>query len=410
MQDMSFPQYVALLSAADVLMITSLREGMGLTAQEFVFCQDGQLCDQKYGPVILSEFTGAATVFGGHELSVNPWDYMQCADTIKSSLEMDEHSKERRFGKMHETVMHFTGVHWARSLSKTLAKVHDEQLHRNATLIPRLSNTTLSEEYKESQRRVFFLDLEGTLASYGTEESAFTTSLKPMLDTLNELLSDRKNIVYVLSWRTAEEMQNIFHKVPTLGLIAENGCFLRKFNSSSDDDWIACVDPEKVGEWKEDYSKILEYYSERIDGSRLEERKCSIALHYDKTDYPEGARVQAGACINHINDSSDTHRIHAVPIDMAVVIETRDCSKAITAKNIFDSLCDQQEETVDKQLPSPDFLMVAGNDREDEAMFHWANKLGKSGSVKHVTTVSMGRRNTEAKNTLTQGPTGTFYS
>lgn len=55
-----------------------------------------------------------------------------------------------------------------------------------------------------------------------------------------------------------------------------------------------------------------------------------------------------------------------------------------------------------------DFLMVAGDGRDDEVIFRWANDLGDSGFVKHVTTVSLGNRDTQAMNTLTQGVTGKF--
>lgn len=404
MQDMSFTQYVALLSAADVLMITSLREGMGLTAQEFVFCQDGALCDSKHGPVILSEFTGTAAVFGGNHLSVNPWDYQQCADTIKKALEMDDGSKKQRFDNLHRIVMHYTGGYWARSLKTTLAKVYAEQSQRNALTIPRLSTTALSEQYKNAERRLFILDLEGTLALYGPDKNTFITSQQPMLDTLNELLSDRRNIVYVMSSRTPEELESIFCNVPSLGLVAENGCFLREYSASADHGWIAFSDPEKVEVWKQDISKVLNYYAERIDGSRIEERNCSLVLHYEWAEDPEGARSQAGDCINHMNDSCDTHRIHAIPIDKSVLIESLDCSKATTAMNIFNKL--KAKSASDNHSPAPDFLMVAGDAREDEAMFRWANELGSQGTVKQVTTVSMGKRNTEAQTTLTQGPTG----
>jgi trehalose-6-phosphatase len=56
-----------------------------------------------------------------------------------------------------------------------------------------------------------------------------------------------------------------------------------------------------------------------------------------------------------------------------------------------------------------DFLMVVGDGRDDEIVFRWANDLGESGSVKNVTTVSLGSRDTQAMNTLTQGVTGKFY-
>lgn len=50
MQDLTFNQYLALLTAADVFMVTSVREGMALRAHEYVICQEG-----IHHPLILSE-------------------------------------------------------------------------------------------------------------------------------------------------------------------------------------------------------------------------------------------------------------------------------------------------------------------------------------------------------------------
>lgn len=49
-QDITFSQYLALLTVADILLVTSLREGMNLTSHEFVFCQN-----KNCGPLIISE-------------------------------------------------------------------------------------------------------------------------------------------------------------------------------------------------------------------------------------------------------------------------------------------------------------------------------------------------------------------
>ncbi len=48
--EVSFGQYLALLTAADAFLVTSLREGMALRTHEFVICQEG-----KARPLILSE-------------------------------------------------------------------------------------------------------------------------------------------------------------------------------------------------------------------------------------------------------------------------------------------------------------------------------------------------------------------
>lgn len=49
-QDITFPMYLGLLSAADAFMVTSLREGMALRTHEFVECQH-----ERKRPLILSE-------------------------------------------------------------------------------------------------------------------------------------------------------------------------------------------------------------------------------------------------------------------------------------------------------------------------------------------------------------------
>ena len=48
----------------------------------------------------------------------------------------------------------------------------------------------------------------------------------------------------------------------------------------------------------------------------------------------------------------------------------------------------------------------AGDDREDEIIFRWANELARADAIASVFTVSVGKRNTEACATLTQGTTG----
>jgi trehalose-6-phosphate synthase len=176
-QDISYPQYIALLTVADALMITSQREGMNLTCHEYLFCQDGKFeGHNKFGSLILSEFTGSASVFGGNELSVNPWDYLQCANAIKSALQMGDEEKEMRWKKLYAAVLHHTAEHWFSTFLDRLDKVYDEQHKRDTTCVPRLSINNLSHKYQESARRLFVLDYEGTLASWGSPTNIILTS------------------------------------------------------------------------------------------------------------------------------------------------------------------------------------------------------------------------------------------
>lgn len=374
---------------------------MNLTCHEFILCQDGKLTDKRFSPIILSEFTGSASVLGSQVLTVNPWDYQQCADAVKIALEMPESEKERRYNRVRDIVVHKTGEFWCTTLMKRLTKVYEEQYARDMMSIPRLSLSSLSEKYKKSNSRIFILDYEGTLANVNAPQHIHLSSPQRVIDSLNDITNDPKNIVYVMSGRTPEELERLFIRVPGLGLIAENGCFVKE---SNEEDWSAFPDLSKVEQWKQSVRNILKYYHERVDGSEIEERHCSLRFNYARAEDFDAAARQAGDCANHINDACTSQGVHAVPIDKAVLIEPLEWSKGTAAAHIFENL--RQKQPNGSGNGGVDFLMVSGDDRDDEVIFRWANGLGKEGLVKEVTTVSVGTRNTEAVATLTQGTSG----
>lgn len=400
-QDISYSGYLALLTVADALMITSQREGMNLTCHEYLFCQDGKFPGHnKNGSLILSEFTGSASVFGSNELSVNPWDYRQCADAIKTALEMGDDEKKRRWNALYKAVMHHTADHWFNAFLKRLDEVYETQHRRGTLSVPRLSISTVGQQYKESSSRLFIIDYEGTLASWGAPNNIILTSPQRTLDVLNDLLLDDRNIVYVMSGHTPEELDQLSKRAPSLGLIAENGCFIKDFDSN---EWSEKTDPALMQAWKDSVIGIMNYYQERTPGSWIEVRHCSLIFHYKNCEDMESASRQAGDCASHINDACEEQRVRAIPTDGGVVVEPIDWSKATAANEIFGKIKRQVEEG---KVQKPDFLMVAGDGRDDEVIFRWANELEKEGEVKNVTTVSLGSRNTEAMTTLTQGVTG----
>jgi trehalose-phosphatase len=402
-QDIDYAQYLALLTIADALMITSQREGMNLTSHEYLACQDGKHTENKHGSLILSEFTGTSSLFGGNELSVNPWDYRACADAIKQALEMGDGEKEKRWTQLYKAVTHHTGSHWFTEFMSRLDHVYEEQHRRDQVSIPRLSMNTLTQQYRNSERRLFILDYEGTLVSWGPVNQIIPVSPQRTLDVLNDLLLDERNTVYVMSGRRPEELDRLFRRVPNLGLIAENGCYLKDCGSDS---WTEMADGDQIRTWKESVKSILDYYLERTPGAAIEERRCSLIFHYKSADDYDMSARQASDCASHINDSCEEQRVHAIPLDGCIVVEPIDWTKTTAAQKIFENL--KAGMAADAKHKDPvDFLMVVGDGREDEKVFKWANTLGEEGSVKDVITVSLGNRNTEAGATLTQGVSGT---
>ncbi|KAL4972179.1 glycosyltransferase family 20-domain-containing protein [Aspergillus desertorum] len=401
-QDLAFPQYLALISVADAMMITSLREGMNLTSHEFVYCQDGKYGAQKYGSLILSEFTGSASVFGNHALLVNPWDYHQCADAIHTALSRSEDERQRVWKQLHQAVLQNSTSNWVKSFSETLSRVWHEQSSREIMAVPRLPMNKLEERYRQAKRRLIILDYEGTLASWGSPKSIIVTTPQRAITTLADLTEDPRNVVYVMSARMPEELERLFRMVSGLGLIAENGCFVREPYSET---WLKLTNQDQTDAWKTAVRQMLEYYRQRAEGSWIEQRHCSLVFHYEAAEDHTAACRLASECADHINDACANQGVHAILVDGVLVVETTSTNKASAAELAWRS-CLKQENDAGR----PDFLLAIGDSRDDEPVFRWANKLENAHAVSYAMTVTLGSRSTEARATLTQGVAGVLTS
>ena len=213
---------------------------------------------------------------------------------------------------------------------------------------------------------------------------------------LGDLVEDSRNTIYVMSGRRPEELERLFRLVPNLGLIAENGCFVRSAGQSS---WTDLADREKVRNFKESVRTILQYYLERTPGSEIEERSCSLIFNSKNAEDFDQAQRQASDWTGHINESCEEQRVHATQLEACVVAEPIDWTKETAAAKIY-------QDYVAEKGTTPELVLVVGDGREDEKVFKWANALQKGGDVKEAVTVSLGTRNTEAKTTLTQGVSG----
>ncbi|KAI1821256.1 family 20 glycosyltransferase [Xylaria intraflava] len=393
-QDIPYSQYLALLTIADALMITSQREGMNLTSHEFIVCQDGAYCDQKHGSLILSEFTGTSSIFGGQELSVNPWSYRECSEAIKRAVEMSSEERASRWSSLREVVSRQTGSHWFNSFLSQLDQSYEVQHRHDQVSIPRLNVAQLVKWYCQSERRLFLLDYEGTLVPYETTKSSVPANPQRMLAVLNDLVYDNRNVVFIMSARRPDELDHLFRLVPNVGLVAENGSFVKYPSQNA---WTEFADRRNVAVWKQSVRNILHYYLERTPGSEIEDRNCSLIFHFKNAEDFAMAERQASDWTAHINESCEDQRVHATQLEDCVVVESWDCTKVTAAIHIHNQLKE------DGRNSPPDFLMAVGGGREDERLFRWANKMQEDGTVKEAVTVALSSRNTEANTTLTGG-------
>jgi trehalose 6-phosphate synthase len=112
----SYPreEMAALYRAADVMVVTPLRDGMNLVAKEYVACRQAD-----DGALVLSEFAGAAAELRQAYL-VNPHDINGLKDRIMQAVNDSTRNKARRMRAMRRTVEIHDIDRWASTFLRDL--------------------------------------------------------------------------------------------------------------------------------------------------------------------------------------------------------------------------------------------------------------------------------------------------
>ncbi|MGH7572380.1 MAG: alpha,alpha-trehalose-phosphate synthase (UDP-forming) [Gemmatimonadota bacterium] len=99
-------ELAAFYRMADVVIISSVVDGMNLVVKEFIACQG-----DEPGAVCLSEFAGAADDIY-HSIPINPFYTEGFAQDIRTALEMPLEERRRRMDKMKASLREHTIYRW----------------------------------------------------------------------------------------------------------------------------------------------------------------------------------------------------------------------------------------------------------------------------------------------------------
>jgi len=149
-RNLARPELVANYLAADIAMVTSLRDGMNLVAKEY--CASNV---PETGALILSEFAGAAAQFQRlGAFLVNPYDIDEVADALNAACKLPLTERKMRMHKLRENVRRnnvsvwvdsFLGAAFSRHL-EDFAPQETVQFHEKEPLTPAVLNTTKESE------------------------------------------------------------------------------------------------------------------------------------------------------------------------------------------------------------------------------------------------------------------------
>ncbi|KAG7191529.1 threalose-6-phosphate phosphatase [Scheffersomyces spartinae] len=365
-------EYLALLRVADLSLNTSVRDGMNTTCLEYVVCQK-----ENHSPLILSEFTGTASVLD-EAILVNPWDSVGIAKTINECLTMSDNQRAVLESKLYKKVVSNTIQSWTYSFLDLVLK--QVATTRGQSYSPALNRPMLYENYKLAKRRLFLFDYDGTLTPIVRDPAAAIPSQR-LNDILDTLTRDPKNRIWVISGRDQAFLEKWMGS-KNIGMSAEHGCFMKDFGSK---EWVNLAASFDMS-WQLKVDEIFQKYTDRTPGSFIERKKVALTWHYRKSDHQLGA-FQADLCHKELESTvARDYELEVMAGKANIEVRPKFVNKGEIAKRLAlhphgekqDPNAIPQEKVDEFAIENlPDFMLCLGDDLTDEDMFRSLNKIQK---------------------------------
>lgn len=352
----------ALYVAADICLITSLRDGMNLVAKEYIASKS----HRKDGVLILSELAGAAKELTDSIL-INPNATEDVANAIHLAYHMPLDEQQKRMSKNIEIVRKFNIYHWVRIFFLRLREIKQIQNRHYARKIHDKLREQIWQEYSRSKKCLLFLDYDGTLVGFKKDAD----SAKPTLETyklLDQLQARKENQTVIISGRSQKTFKEWFGHKPYY-LVAEHGAW----NNYPFYDWNS-----KIGEeprWKTPIKRIMNKYISLTPGASLEEKSYSLAWHYRRVQEGLG-QTRSQELIENLRYILPQYNLQLLDGDKVIEIKSNSLNKGKAAVDIAEQF-------------EPDFIFAIGDDSTDEDMF---NQLPP-----HAVTVKVGNKSSAAR-------------
>lgn len=389
MEKVERSERLGLFRAADVLVDTSVKNGLNLMPFEFVAAHYDQ---DTSATLIVSEFSGCSRVLLG-SLRINPWNNTELATTFDRALSMAEDEKRDRFESNRQYVTQNSPVVWFEDFLADLRRarkkddVRIESIGFGARMrwvcvggdFQKLPINAVLSAYRNSKNRVFLLDNEGTLAadkrnvyrSYNgpkADISDLQSQGSPpngeVLDCLRSLCADSRNTVVILSGRPRETLEEWFGEVQRIGLAAERG-FYYKLPFTTGDQWH-CMQQKPDFTWKKFAYEIMRQFQRRTQGSSIEYKGSALVWQYRDADPLFGA-MQAKELSSHLKELLLTFDVEIAEGKGYVEVKLRGIDKGVMVTKALSK--------VNQACGEADFVMCIGDDRSDEDMFEAVNAL-----------------------------------
>ncbi|QBQ41732.1 bifunctional alpha,alpha-trehalose-phosphate synthase (UDP-forming)/trehalose-phosphatase [Sphingobacterium psychroaquaticum] len=339
----SYPveELVALYRAADICLVTSVRDGMNLVSKEYIACKE-----QTDGVLILSELAGASKELID-AIQINPHSIDQIRDALSQALTMPKEEQHERMAASIALVKKFNIHHWVDLFFTKLKEIKMQQGKDFARRIRPETQDAILKLYQLSKKRLFFLDYDGTLIGFNNDVNKAAPT-NELYDTLDKIQASPNNQIVIISGRPHQILEKWFANKNYI-LVGEHGVW-KKYPDGA---WKSKSDLSNT--WKASIKKVMHKYANKTAGAFIEEKEYSLAWHYRKTQEGLG-QFRAQELIDSMRYLIPHHGLQLLRGDKVIEVKNRDVNKGKAALSIVRRL-------------QPDFIFAIGDDATDEDMF-----------------------------------------
>lgn len=384
-----------------------------------------------YG-IIISELIGAPKILKS-PIRVNPYHFPSVYDGLNMLYRMTSKQKYERLNMDYDFILNNTTFNWIKNFFIDMKRTNNIDSQKIAIGMglqlkvmklnmnfSQLNKKQFSEAYHNSKLRLFFLDYEGTLqvSDYkGCEETLL--GYKPdqnLVKILRKLCENPNNLVFIVSGREKNKIDQWFGDIENLNLASEHGYYFKlkgNFNriikninqenggnerneeEENDKKNVNVCDCDYEGisynnvnninnhddlnqfkweelfkitdwSWKSSVIKILEGFMEKTEGSYIYEKDTIISWYYRDCDLNFGV-YQANEITTHLKSIFEYSKLDVVNGKGYVEIKQKGINKGYFISSIIKKLF------INGIIP--DFIFAVGDDTSDEEMFKYLSSI-----------------------------------
>lgn len=358
-RSLPFEELIELYTSCEIAFLTPIRDGMNLVAKEYIASRTDQT-----GVLILSEMAGVAQEMND-ALLINPNDYNQMAEALKTALEMPLEEQISRNQILQKRIKRYNVEKWASAFMEALNSTTQLKEEKLTRFLGKSNFEKIISKFKASQSRIFLLDYDGTLTAYHKNPEKAVPSYE-LYNVLNQLIQNQVEII-IISGRDRAFLDRHFGHLP-IQLVAEHGVWIKNSGSK----WKMSQNLQK--DWMESIRPIIENFVDRTPGSFLEEKEYSLVWHYRKVA-PGLRDIRSNELSNVLRGLLANSNIAVMQGNKVLEVKSGSINKG-NAANTFLS-------------KTYDFIFTIGDDWTDEFMFQQVPE--------HAVSVKVGTTETDAK-------------